>query len=57
MYGDIIVQLIREFQRYFPRNFQHPIGMLKITKRNNWNVCFSFVDCKCHFLLLLDSES
>ena len=34
-------QLIREFQRYFPRNLEHSVGMLKITKRN-WNVRFSF---------------
>ena len=34
MYGDIILQLIREFQRYFPRNFEHSVGMLKITKGN-----------------------
>ena len=27
-------QLIREFQRYFPRNLEHSVGMLKITKRN-----------------------
>ena len=31
VYGDIILQLIREFQRYFSRNLQHSIGMLKIT--------------------------
>ena len=31
MYGDIILQLIREFQRHFPRNLRHSVGMLKIT--------------------------
>ena len=41
MYGDIILQLIREFQRKFPRNLRHSVGMLKITKRNQ-NVRFSF---------------
>ena len=30
MYGDIILQLIGEFQRYFPRNLQHSVGMLKL---------------------------
>ena len=34
MYGDIILQLIREFQRYFPRNLELSVGMLKITKGN-----------------------
>ena len=41
MYDDIILQLIHEFQRYFPRNLEHSVGMLKITKRN-LNVRFSF---------------
>ena len=43
MYGDIILQLIREFQRYFPRNLQHSVRMLKITKRNQ-NGRFSFAN-------------
>ena len=34
MYGDIILQLIREFQRHFPRNLRHSVGMLNITKTN-----------------------
>ena len=33
MYGEIILQLIREFQRDFPRKLQHSVGMLKVTKR------------------------
>ena len=41
MYGDVILQLIRKFQRHFPRNLQHSVGMLKITKRNQ-DVRFSF---------------
>ena len=41
MYGDIILQLIHEFQRQFPRNLRHSVGMSKITKRNQ-NVRFSF---------------
>ena len=41
MYGEIILQLIREFQRDFQRNLQHPVGMLKVTKRIS-NVHFSF---------------
>ena len=41
MYGEIILQLIREFQRDFPRKCQHSIGMLKVTKRIS-NVHFSF---------------
>ena len=41
VYGDIILHLIREFQRYFPRNLRHSVGMSKITKRNQ-DVRFSF---------------
>ena len=41
VYGEIILQLICDFQRDFPRNFQYSIGILKVTKRN-WNVCFKF---------------
>ena len=33
MYGKIIWQLIGEFQRDFLRKLQHPVGMLKVTKR------------------------
>ena len=29
MYGEIILQLIREFQRDFSRNLQHSVGMLQ----------------------------
>ena len=43
MYGDIILQLIREFQRHFPRNGQHSVVTSKITKRNS-NVRFSFAN-------------
>ena len=32
MYDDIILQLIREFQRYFPRNLEHSVGMLKLQR-------------------------
>ena len=41
MYGDIILQLICEFQEYFPRHLQHSVGMLKITIRS-LNVRFNF---------------
>ena len=41
MYGEIILQLIREFQRGFLRKLQHSVGMLKVTKRIS-NVHFSF---------------
>ena len=41
MYGEISLQLIREFQRDFPRKLQHSVGMLKVTKRIS-NVHFSF---------------
>ena len=41
MCGEIILQLIREFQRDIPRKLQHSIGMLKVTKRIS-NVQFSF---------------
>ena len=41
MYGEIILQLIREFQRDFPRKLQHFVGMLKVTKRIS-NVHFIF---------------
>ena len=41
MYGDVVLRLIREFQRDFPRNLQHSVGMFKSTKRNS-NVCFNF---------------
>ena len=41
MYGEIIWQLIRKFQRDFPRKLQHSVGMLKVTKRIS-NVHFSF---------------
>ena len=34
MHGDIVLQLIGEFQRYFPKNLEHSVGMLNITKRN-----------------------
>ena len=40
-YGEIILQLIREFQRDFPRKLQHSVGTLKVTKRIS-NVHFSF---------------
>ena len=33
MYAEIILQLIGEFQRDFPRKFQHPNGMLKVAKK------------------------
>ena len=32
MYSEIILQLIREFQRDFPRKLQESVGMLKVTK-------------------------
>ena len=35
MYGEIILQLFREFQRDFPRKLQHSVGMLKVTKSNS----------------------
>ena len=41
MYGEIILQLIREFQRGFPIKLQHSVGMLKVTKTIS-NVDFSF---------------
>ena len=41
MYGEIILQIIRKFQRDFPRKLQHSVGMLKITKKIS-NVHFSF---------------
>ena len=41
MYGEIVWQLIREFQSDFPRKRQHSVGMLKVTKRIS-NVHFSF---------------
>ena len=41
MYGEIILQLIREFQRDFPRKLQHSVGMLKVAERIS-NVHFSF---------------
>ena len=41
MYGEIIYQLIREFQSDSPRKLQHSVGMLKVTKRIS-NVHFSF---------------
>ena len=41
MNGEIILQLIREFQRDLPRKPQHSVGMLKVTKRRS-NVHFSF---------------
>ena len=40
MYGEIILQLIREFQRDFPGKLQHSVGMLKVTKRIS-NVYFA----------------
>ena len=33
MYGEIILQLICKFQIDFSRKLQHPVGMLKGTKR------------------------
>ena len=42
MYGEIILQLIREFQRDFLSKLQHSVGTLKVTKRIS-NVHFSFV--------------
>ena len=41
MYGEIILRLIREFRRDFPRKLQESVGMLKVTKRIS-NVHFSF---------------
>ena len=43
MYGEIILQLIRESQRDFPRKLQHSVGMLKVTKRIS-SVYFSFAN-------------
>ena len=34
MYGEIMLQLIREFQRDFPRKLQHSVGMLKVTEED-----------------------
>ena len=39
MYGEIILQLIREFERDLPRKLQESIGTLKVTKRIS-NVSF-----------------
>ena len=41
VYGEIILQIIREFQRDFPRKLQHSIRILEVTKRI-LNVHFSF---------------
>ena len=41
MYGEIIWQLIREFQSDFSRKPQHSVRMLKVTKGIS-NVHFSF---------------
>ena len=31
MDGEIVLQLIHDFQRDFPRNLQHSVGLLKVT--------------------------
>ena len=41
MRGEIILQLIGEFQRDFSRKRQYSVGMLKVTKRIS-NFRFSF---------------
>ena len=41
MYGEISLQLIREFQKDFPRKLHYSVGMLKVTRRIS-NVHFSF---------------
>ena len=41
MYGEIFLQLIRKFERDFPRKLQCSVGMLQDTKRI-LNVHFSF---------------
>ena len=41
MYDKIILQLICEIQRDFPRKLQHSIGILKVMKRI-LNVHYSF---------------
>ena len=42
MYGEIILQLIRELQRDFPRKLQHSVGMLRVYTKRISNVHFSF---------------
>ena len=46
LYGEIILQLICNFQRDFPRNLQHS---LKVTKWNS-NVCFKFAKFRSHMM-------
>ena len=41
MSGEIILQLIREIRRGFPRKRQESVGVLKVTERIS-NVRFSF---------------
>ena len=43
MYGENILQLIRDFQRDFPINLLHCVGMLKVIKRKS-NVRFKFAN-------------
>ena len=43
MYGEIILQLIQDFQRDFLKNLQHSVQMLEVTKRN-LNVYFKFAN-------------
>ena len=43
VYGEISLQLIREFRRDFLRNLQLSIGMLKVIKGNS-NVRFKFAN-------------
>ena len=42
MYGEIILQLIREFQRDFPRKLQHSVGMSVESYKEDFECSFQF---------------
>ena len=49
MYGDIILQLIREFQRHFPRNLRHSVGMFVLVSQSQ--VTRDVIDCNADWLI------
>ena len=47
MYGDIILELIHEFQKHFPRNLRHSVGMLNNYKDES-ECSFQFRNLRSH---------